>query len=106
MGSYFLALRSEVIADPEFRRRLDMVAAQPEKNSIIRKYEIGISSYLTLAGYHVETFVDGVLPFHPIYRASVFELMEEGFPFIKRQFLHENPFHVPDLDRWKERCSP
>ena len=29
--------------------------------------------------------------------------MEEGFPFIKRQFLHENPFHVPDLDRWKER---
>ena len=51
----------------------------------------------------METFVDGVLPFHPIYRGSAFELMEEGFPFIKRQFLHENPFHVPDLDRWKER---
>ncbi len=103
VGSYFLALRSEVIADPEFRRRLDMVAAQSEKNSIIRKYEIGISSYLTLAGYHVETFIDGVLPFHPVYRASAFELMEEGFPFIKRQFLHENPFHVPDLHRWKDR---
>ena len=43
VGSYFLALRSEVIADPEFRRRLDTVAAQTDKNSIIRKYEIGIS---------------------------------------------------------------
>ncbi len=103
VGSYFMALRADIIADPEFRRRLDTVAGQREKNSIIRKYEIGISSYLTLAGYHVETFVEGVLPFHPIYRESAFHVMEEGFPFIKRQFLHENPFHVPDLDHWKDR---
>ncbi len=94
VGSYFMALRSDVIADPEFRRRLETVAPQSDKNSIIRKYEIGISSYLTLAGYHVETFVDGVLPFHPIYRESAFDLLDEGFPFVKRQFLHENPFHV------------
>jgi hypothetical protein len=103
VGSYFMVLRSAVLADPEFRRRLDTVAAQSEKNSIIRKYEIGISSYLTLAGFHVDTFVDGVLPFHPIYRESVFDLMEEGFPFIKRQFLHENPFEVMHLHNWKER---
>jgi hypothetical protein len=103
VGSYFMVLRSEVLADPELRRRLETVARQSDKNSIIRKYEIGISSYLTLAGYHVETFIDGVLPFHPIYRESVFELIEEGFPFIKRQFLHENPFHVVDLHRWKKR---
>ena len=103
VGSYFLVLRSDVIADPEFRRRLDTVARQSDKNSIIRKYEIGISSYLTLAGYHVETFVEGVLPFHPIYRESAFDLLEEGFPFVKRQFLHENPFHVVDLYNWKER---
>ncbi len=103
IGSYFMALRSDVIADPEFRRRLDTVAAQSDKNSIIRKYEIGISSYLTLAGYQVDTFIDGVLPFHPIYRESAFDLLEEGFPFIKRQFLHENPFHVVDLHRWKDR---
>jgi hypothetical protein len=103
VGSYFLVLRSEVLADPELRRRLETVAQQSDKNSIIRKYEIGISAYLTLAGYHVETFVDGVLPFHPIYRESVFELIQEGFPFVKRQFLHENPFHVVNLHRWKER---
>ena len=103
VGSYFMAVRSDVIADPGFRRRLDTVARQSDKNSIIRKYEIGISSYLTLAGYHVETFVDGVLPFHPIYRESAFDLLEEGFPFVKRQFLHENPFHVVHLHNWKER---
>jgi hypothetical protein len=103
VGSYFTVFRSDVVADPEFRRRLDTVAKQSVKDSVIRKYEIGISSYLTLAGYHVETFIDGVLPFHPIYQESLFDLMQEGFPFIKRQFLHENPFEVMHLHGWKER---
>ena len=103
IGSYFVAVRSEVIADPEFRRRLDTVSAQTDKDSIVKKYEIGISHYLTMAGFRVDTFVDGVLPFHPIYRASAFDLLGEGFPLIKRQFLHENPFDVPDLAAWKER---
>ena len=43
VGSYFLALRSEVIHDPDFRRRLDTVSAQTDKDSIVKKYEIGIS---------------------------------------------------------------
>jgi hypothetical protein len=103
VGSYFVAVRSEVIADPDFRRRLDTVSAQTDKDSIVKKYEIGISHYLTMAGFRVDTFVDGVLPFHPIYRASAFDLLSEGFPLIKRQFLHENPFDVPDLEHWKER---
>jgi hypothetical protein len=103
VGSYFMAFRSEVVADAGFRYRLDTVARQSDKNSIVRKYEIGISAYLTLAGYRVDTFIDGVLPFHPLYRESAFELMEEGLPFLKRQFLHENFFDVPELERWYDR---
>ncbi len=103
VGSYFLAFRSEVVGDAGFRHRLDTVASQSDKNDIIRKYEIGISSYLALRGYQVTTFVDGVLPFHPIYQESALRLIDEGFPFLKRQFLHENQFDVPDLDHWKER---
>ena len=56
-----------------------------------------------MAGYRLDTYVDGVLPFHPIYRESAFDLLSEGFPLLKRQFLHENPFDVPDLAQWKER---
>ncbi len=103
VGSYFVAYRRRVIDDPAFRARLDGVTAQSDKTTIILKYEIGFSRLLILGGYHLATFVDGILPYHPVYRESAFELMRDGFPLLKRQFLYENPFSRPDLRRWKER---
>ena len=103
VGSYFLVYRKRVLQDPDFRRRLETVAKQRDKTSIILKYEIGFSRYLILGGYHLATFVDGILPYHPVYRESAFELMDEGFPLLKRQFLYENPFSAPDLRLWKQR---
>ena len=103
VGSYFVAYRKRVIDDPEFRARLDNVAAQTDKTTIILKYEIGFSRLLILGGHHLATYVDGILPYHPVYRESAFDLMRDGFPLLKRQFLYENPFSRPDLRRWKER---
>ena len=103
VGSYFLVYRKRVLQDPDFRRRLETVAKQRDKTAIILKYEIGFSRHLILGGYHLATFVDGILPYHPVYRESAFELMDEGFPLLKRQFLYENPFSAPDLRLWKER---
>jgi hypothetical protein len=103
VGSYFLCYRRRVHQDPRFRKRLDDVASQSEKVTIILKYEIGFSRLLILAGYKLATFVDGILAYHPVYRASAFDLMREGFPLLKRQLLTENPFETPDLHRWKER---
>ena len=80
-----------------------MVAKQSDKTAIILKYEIGFSRYLILGGYHLATFVDGILPYHPVYRDTAFTVMRDGFPLLKRQFLYENPFSQPDLVRWKER---
>lgn len=103
VGSYFLVYRKRVLQDPEFRRRLETVAQQRDKTAIILKYEIGFSRYLILGGYHLATFVDGILAYHPVYRSSAFDLMADGFPLLKRQFLYENPFSAPDLRLWKER---
>lgn len=103
VGSYFLAYRRAVIDDSGFRARLDAVAAQSNKTAIILKYEIGFSRYLILNGFHLATFVDGVLPYHPVYRESAFDLMADGFPLLKRQFLYENPFSEPDLVDWQDR---
>lgn len=103
VGSYFLCYRRRVHSDPRFRRRLDEVAAQSEKVTIILKYEIGFSRLLILAGFTMATFVDGILAYHPVYRGSAFDVMHDGFPLLKRQFLTENPFETPDLHRWKER---
>jgi hypothetical protein len=103
VGSYFLAFRKRVLSDPRFRSRLDQVARQSDKTQIILKYEIGFSRLLILAGYQVSTYVDGVLPYHPVYRESAFGLLRDGFPLLKRQFLYQNPFQRPDLRRWKDR---
>lgn len=103
VGSYFVGYRRRVIDDPAFRARLDGVTAQTDKTTIILKYEIGFSRLLILGGYHLATFVEGILPYHPVYRESAFELMRDGFPLLKRQFLYENPFSRPDLRQWKER---
>ncbi|MBS2937249.1 hypothetical protein KDN32_05800 [Nocardioides sp. J2M5] len=103
VGSYFLVYRRRVLQDPEFRRRLDTVAKQRDKTAIILKYEIGFSRYLILEGYHLATFVDGILPYHPVYRATAFDVLADGFPLLKRQFLYENPFSAPDLKHWKSR---
>jgi len=103
VGSYFLCYRRRVHTDPRFRKRLDDVASQSEKVTIILKYEIGFSRLLILAGFKLATFVDGILAYHPVYRASAFDLMHEGFPLLKRQLITENPFETPDLHRWKER---
>ena len=30
------------------------------------------------------------------------QLMQTGFPFIKRELLRDNPTHVPDVAEWRE----
>ena len=103
VGSYFLALRAPVIADGGFRKRLDTVAAQDEKINLIYKYETGTTQYLVGQGYDYATYVPDLYPYHPAYGPWAFELIGQGFPFLKRQLLSENPYETPDLATWKER---
>lgn len=105
VSSYFLAVRQPVVADPEFRRRLDSVCHQRAKQSIILKYEIGMSRFLFTRGYRLATYVDELYPFMPIYSADYWSLLNDGFPLFKRNFLTANPRRVPDLADWKERIT-
>lgn len=105
VGSYFLALRKPVIADPGFRKRLDAVAHQATKIRIIYKYETGTTQYLLGQGYGFDTYLDALQPYHPMYSAGTFDRIDEGFPLLKRQLLSENPYDVPDLRDWKKRIA-
>lgn len=102
VGSYFVVYRRPVIADGRFRRLLDTVTAQESKQNVILKYEAGFTRYLVLAGHVLDTYIDSLYPFHPIYTSWYFRLLEEGFPFLKRYFLSENHYHVPRLGAWME----
>ncbi len=41
----------------------------------------------------------------PLYTADYFELLDLGFPLLKRNFLSENSKNVPDLRGWKGRVA-
>lgn len=103
LSSYFLVYRRPVVSDPGFRFRLDTVSGQRDKMLVVHKYEVGISRYLMDAGFDFDTYIPDLYAFHPLYSRHVFELIERGFPLVKRNYLGENPLHVLDLDKWPER---
>lgn len=103
VGSYFVAYRKPVIDDAGFRKLLNAVTAQPNKQNIIQKYEIGLTRYLITRGLVFDTFMPDLYPFHPIYTNWHFRLIEEGFPLFKRYLLTANHYQVAHLFRWKEK---
>jgi hypothetical protein len=105
LSSYFLAFRQAVVADPGFRRRLDTVARQSTKARVILKYELGLSRYLMTQGYAAGALIADLYPYLPIYTTDYWQLVERGFPLLKRNLLSENPRQMPDLADWKQRVT-
>ncbi|WP_340539436.1 rhamnan synthesis F family protein [Nocardioides sp. GXZ039] len=105
VGSYFLAYRRPVLDDPHFARLLESVHRQRGKAAIIHKYEIGLTHTLLAGGHAVDTYLDAVYPFHPLFTAWHFELIAGGFPLLKRYLIYQNHYDVPDLHSWRERVA-
>jgi hypothetical protein len=103
IGSYFLAYRRPVIHDDHFRRLLESVHRQRNKLAIILKYEVGLTRFLNGNGYRFDTFVDALYPSQPIFTEWYFDLLEQGFPLLKKFLLYRNTYDVPGLARWTER---
>lgn len=101
IGSYFLVFRPPVLKGNELRRILGSVQPEINKLNVIRKNEIGLTRSLIRAGYNFDTYIDEILPFHPLYTKRHFVLIEKGFPLLKRLLLSENHYRVPDLWRWE-----
>ncbi|MFK7940773.1 MAG: CDP-glycerol glycerophosphotransferase family protein [Roseovarius sp.] len=105
VGSYFMAFRRDVIRDEGFRRVLNTVAEESNKLNIIRKYEIGITRFLIGKGYEFDTLVGSVSKRHPIFTERAFDLIDEGFPLLKRYFLTENHYKIKGLSQWAPRVQ-
>lgn len=103
VGSYFVAYRRPVLEDAHFRRLLSSVVGQDSKRNIILKYEVGLTRHLIARGYAFDTFIRHLYPFHPLYSNWHFQLLDEGFPFLKRYLLSRNHYRVRGLWAWKEK---
>ncbi|PJK14915.1 hypothetical protein CO613_03555 [Lysobacteraceae bacterium NML07-0707] len=105
VGSYFLSFRKNVIADDRFRRVLSSAGNDEEKLVLIRKYEVGITRNLLSWGYGFATYMDHLYPLHPVYGASYFKMLEDGFPLLKRNLFAINHYRVPGLHAWETRVK-
>jgi CDP-glycerol glycerophosphotransferase (TagB/SpsB family) len=102
VGSYFVCYRKPVVQDQGFRRLLDSVKPERTKKLVVQKYEIGFTKYLINKGFELDTLIDALYPFHPLFSLNHFHLIKEGFPLFKRYLLTDNHYHAPQLHRWKE----
>lgn len=99
VGSYFIAFRKNVIQDVGFRKIIESISLV-NKKKLILDFEVGISRYLVGRSFKLETFVEELHAFHPVYTENLFYLIsEKGFPFLKRYLLANNHYYVPQLGR-------
>jgi CDP-glycerol glycerophosphotransferase (TagB/SpsB family) len=103
VGSYFLAFRRPVTGDARFRKLIDSVIGQESKRNLILKYEVGLTRQLIGAGFAFDTYIPDLYPFHPLYTNWYFQLLDAGFPFLKRYLLANNHYRVRRLSAWKEK---
>lgn len=105
VGSYFLSFRKNVIMDDRFQKILSSSGDDEDKLILIRKYEIGIARNLISWGYGFSTYMDHLYPLHPVYGASYFKMLEDGFPLLKRNLFAMNHYRIPRLHLWEGRVK-
>ena len=87
VASYFLAYRTPVIQDPEFRRYLHAVTRERTKRNVIRKYEIGFTRWLIHHGHGFYTAIRQALPLQSHSLSLVLRTIGRRIPPDKAQLL-------------------
>lgn len=90
MQSYFLAFRGGILDDDAWRYFFNSVRVQPDKSSVVLKYELGLSRFAFQEAYSVQEYISGPdigVPDDNPTIAGWKELVEAGVPFVKRTML-------------------
>ncbi len=104
LQSYMIAFRGGVLTEPSLRRFWMNLPRTTTKAEIVERYELALSTLLWAEGYSTEALIEGRAIASPGDNPAIsawHTLLEEGFPFVKRQLLRE-PHLVPDGDHVPE----
>ncbi len=110
LQSYFLCLSGPVVRSRAFGAFFAKDFAQLTKRQVIDQGEIGLSQALIGAGYTgaaycpYEALDGGNREFfrNPMHHYWDRLITEARCPFLKVELLRDNPFELPDLDRFRE----
>jgi lipopolysaccharide biosynthesis protein len=110
LQSYFLAVSATAMRSEAWRRFWHGVRPYPSKHLMIRCYEIGLTQSLARAGLRCRAMWpttamtlpnrarNTVNPTHDLWR----QLLNAGFPFIKRELVRDNPARIADAAEWRK----
>lgn len=90
MQSYFLAFRGGILADPPWVDFFNCVRIEPDKMSIVLKYELGVSRTAFSEAYSTQEYMSGPELGVPSQNPTIDgwrQLLERGVPFIKRTMV-------------------
>lgn len=101
--TYFIAFRKGVFMDNDFIKFISSVKPEPDKNSVIENYEIGLSKMLFQNGYKAETFVK---EFENISNPTIKKwkslITKSKSPFLKCSVLRLKNTDYTTADGWYE----
>ena len=101
--TYFVAFRKGVFMDNDFIKFISSVKPEPDKNSVIENYEIGLSKMLFQNGYKAETFVK---EFENISNPTIKKwknlITKSKSPFLKCSVLRLKNTDYTIADGWHE----
>lgn len=101
--TYFVAFRKGVFMDNDFIKFISSVKPEPDKNSVIENYEIGLSKMLFQNGYKAETFVK---EFENISNPTIKKwkslITKSKSPFLKCSVLRLKNTDYTTADGWHE----
>ena len=113
LQSYFLCLGGAVVRSETFRDFFARDFAGLTKRELIDLGEIGLSQALIGAGYQGAAYcpydaLDGgkrEFSRNPLHHYWDKLITEARCPFVKIELLRDNPFEIPDVDRFREVVS-
>ena len=95
--SYFMVLKKQVFKSLIFEDFIEAIAAQPDKETIIVKYEIGLTAQLCQAGFKFDTIFDKPIIYYNLVDLS--EIDTKYSIFMKKETLRQIYF-IKLLENW------
>lgn len=104
LQSYFVFYNKNILASSLFQTFWGNIRSWPEKDDIINHYEVSWLRALILSGFNVSVYFSEYFDSSNNTVMKPLELLQTGFPFIKREVIEKNPFNI-DLDQFINSAS-
>lgn len=104
LQSYFVFYNKNILASSLFQTFWENIRSWPEKDDIINHYEVSWLRVLILSGFNVSVYFSEYFNSSNNTVMRPLELLQTGFPFIKREVIEKNPFNI-DLDQFMSSAS-